>query len=711
MQDIREVVTLPRDRSIVIASRFSVKTPTGGTRGSTPGRYVERYMDRPGAVEACFPLFGTPVEDYAASSESRGAAVRLSPDVDSAVASASVSRDGTAFSRDSLSMSYDDVREASSRIQRDFEDGKTVFETVLSFDDDFLRDVGVLDDAFRSRGRGSHRGHVDQMRLRVAVSEGLSDMGRRFDDLYWVGVFHLDTEHMHCHLAMVDEGEGQLHWSGEQKGVITDRDLTHMQGFVRSSLERTSQMACWPEATVVGRTRVRAAVREYVHDAVDVHGMPQVILAALPHDPAEWSLGAESGQMAHAEALTRAYVGDVLSDPRSGYADAVMRERDLAETAGRRAGWGPIEVEEDVRRRVRVLQDDCVEGVWDALREIPENERVVSSPYLDIMAEDLYALADRAEDDPMADFGYRLRSYGSRLDFHRGERRRFARYAEEYESVANPAPEAAAALEFYRFEERYQAMCMAKYQLLMEGGMLDEDLDDEVESLRKSRETLLRESAMGDSLSGSGLVASEAERYGREAFGLPGGAAWVVDAEGAASGLQARLEAWDADLRGLQDRAVDFGRRIVLSDEGITCCMRVEHHVAYDFDEVRALDIHHMRYDFPGDAGVSRRCADEFSLVAAERSRLLSKAVDYFERSGQGWVRARLPERDVEAMVEVAEAVGGSLVLESARTPEVGPGLSVRTTEIDPIYDEAARDRVFAVVRGRSVEEPSPSIA
>lgn len=43
-------------QDIVVVNEFSVKTPDGGTRGGTPGAYVERYMARTDAVEDLAPV-------------------------------------------------------------------------------------------------------------------------------------------------------------------------------------------------------------------------------------------------------------------------------------------------------------------------------------------------------------------------------------------------------------------------------------------------------------------------------------------------------------------------------------------------------------------------------------------------------------------------------------------------------------------------------
>ena len=53
-------------RSIVIVNEYTIKPKNGGkgSRGSTPGDYVVRYMARELATETMAPIRRTPVEDF-----------------------------------------------------------------------------------------------------------------------------------------------------------------------------------------------------------------------------------------------------------------------------------------------------------------------------------------------------------------------------------------------------------------------------------------------------------------------------------------------------------------------------------------------------------------------------------------------------------------------------------------------------------------------
>ena len=52
-------------QSIVVKNQFTVKTgDSGGRRGTTPGRYVTRYMARKGATEPIAPIRQNHTDDF-----------------------------------------------------------------------------------------------------------------------------------------------------------------------------------------------------------------------------------------------------------------------------------------------------------------------------------------------------------------------------------------------------------------------------------------------------------------------------------------------------------------------------------------------------------------------------------------------------------------------------------------------------------------------
>ena len=52
-------------------------------------------------------------------------------------------------------------------------DSHTVLKTVISFDQGYLKEKGIVAPDFEVKERGDYRGHIDQMKLRLAVMAGL----------------------------------------------------------------------------------------------------------------------------------------------------------------------------------------------------------------------------------------------------------------------------------------------------------------------------------------------------------------------------------------------------------------------------------------------------------------------------------------------------------------------------------------------------------
>lgn len=110
-----------------------------------------------------------------------------------------------------------------------------------------------------------------------------------------------------------------------------------------------------------------------------------------------------------------------------------------------------------------------------------------------------------------------------------------------------------------------------------------------------------------------------------------------VDREGAARGFSARAE------------------------------LSIEPGTLHPFDEVKALDLHHLGYDFVTDVEIGPRARREFVAVAAERRKLLLAAMEYLDDSGQSEAIADLPVEDVAAMTRLSR----ELATEDGSAPAV----------------------------------------
>ncbi|KII26778.1 hypothetical protein M707_25840, partial [Arthrobacter sp. AK-YN10] len=89
-------------------------------------------------------------------------------------------------------------------------------------------------------------------------------------------------------------------------------------------------------------------------------------------------------------------------------------------------------------------------------------------------------------------------------------------------------------------------------------------------------------------------------------------------------------------------------------DPEVSTQLSIETGTVHPFDEVKALDLHHLGYDFVADVEIGKRARREFTAAAAERRRLLLAAMEYLDRSGQSEAIADLPVDDIAAMTRVS---------------------------------------------------------
>ena len=100
------------------------------------------------------------------------------------------------------------------------------------------------------------------------------------------------------------------------------------------------------------------------------------------------------------------------------------------------------------------------------------------------------------------------------------------------------------------------------------------------------------------------------------------------------------------------------------------------------FDDVKALDMHHLMYDFPHDFEVSLVNADKFTKMADKRYNAFQNAKSYLVRSGQADALASLPEADIKLQKSVADRFRTDNVFRSARKDADGHHVA-RTIRLD----------------------------
>ena len=713
-------------KSVVIVNEYTVKTSGGGTRGSTPGDYVLRYMGRDGATEGVTPVRYDDNEDYIMRYMARGDAV------DDAVACYSDAgmdtsglkdqfydiqgQGGVAFGYGEPSLSHKKLKASAKDIQNNFDKGKTVMKTVLSFEEEYLRDHGLIRPDFHLECEGDYRGNIDQMKLRLAIMNGLRHLSRHYDDLQYIGVIQVDTKHVHCHLAMVDRGVGTLMPDGTQRGKITVREKADFRRGIEMYLDKYQNVKMMASSYELDRQNTVAFVKQYSRAAICERGRLQFVVACLPDDRRLWRASSNDICMKKPNALVREYVMDICSLPESGFDDAVMRSSKYASYRREREGLSDDEYRKMVDYgRTRIIESG-MNAVYSVLKQMSDDDLSVSTPVLSVMSmpdDDLSRMRMQSPADNsisgIMDFGFRMRSYRSRLDHHKEQYSQFHSAVRSYESFSGQSQESRTVYDYFKVEEEYNGMLVVKYQYLIgnvwpENGYMQgvyQDVVPMMDDVVELHGRVDRISMMLDDKTFRKMKPENAELYGQQVYHESGGhvlSAIRDDGLGFQSGHgQANIlqERYSDLLKRYQDTYDDlsvklFGYGFVVDQsrfsemkkpdrdgfspglEGDTrfrVAMRDYHDslygllskdVRYGFDDVKALDIHHMLSDFPKDFHVSAANARMFTSMADRRHDSFVRAREYLIASGQEHVLSRFPVQDIEQQYMLADRMRGT---------------------------------------------------
>lgn len=686
-------------QSVVIVNEYTVKTGSkSGSRGGTPGDYVLRYMARNLATEDITPVRLTDADTYITKYMARKSAVESLDSVPEMKVSMRKAQKngGVAFGYGEVSLSDSRLKAVSKDIQNNFDNGKTVMKTVLSFDMDYLKEHGIIDKDFEFHNRGDFRGNIDQLKLRLAIMNGLERLSRHYDDLQYVGVIQVDTAHVHCHLAMVDRGRGHIMPDGTQRGKITEREKVSLRRGIDMWLDEKESVKMMSSSVMYDKRNALCYIKKFTHKSMSEQGFSQFLVSCLPENKNWWRASTNRKEMRKANALVREFVTGLLAEPKSGYADAVQSIERYASFRKDREGLSDNEYNRLIRDGQERVIEDCMNAVYSVVKQIPESERVVRTPMLDAMSQDYDDMAAQAVNDPMVEFGFRLRSYSSRLDYHKKEYHKYADLHKSYEDNDNNVEDSKPLDDYFQVEMLYNAMLMSKYQHFLSFLPPEEDIEDEFEELMEKKRRLRRLKQMKDDPAFRRMKPDVAEDYGIRVYGQYGGRRVksqpnIIDAR--IEKLENSVNQDESDFRDkLRDCGMDY------DGHGIT------RHNAYDFNDVKSLDLHHMRYDFPYDVQISKPNIDKFCKMAAKRYAAFEKAREYLVLSNQEDALQLLPEKDVEIMKDFADKFAAEPVLVATR-PNSGQFRKTNTIRLGRKYEEDMKAMVASTVRSLQLGE------
>lgn len=672
-------------QGIVIVNEYTINKGGKGSRGSTPGDYVTNYMSRGTATETLTPVKLTEQEDYITRYMTRKDAVELIDDKDKVKPEfKSIQKyGGVAFGYGSISLSDEKLKFASKDIQAQFDKGKTVMKTVLSFNEEYLRNNKIIPDGFVCKKAGDYRGNIDQMKLRMGIMHGLDALAKDYDDLQYVGVIQVDTKHVHCHLAMVDRGDGNITADGTQKGKLSAGQKAKLRRHIDMYLDETKSIQHMSSNVTMDKRNTAIFVKQVCHRTMEQNGMSQLLLACLPDDKRLWHASTHSKSMEKANTLTRDYVRELFAQPDSGYDKVHKSIQRYAETRRDKEDLSHDEYQTLIRNGEKRVEDECVNAVYGMLQNINKRDKRTHTPMLDLMA--MPAQDISKDTDEFGEFTYKLRSYSTRLDYHKKERDKAHKIRESYEEAKEKgvvSTDAQPLYDFFKFEEEYNEKLMCKYQHFLRFLPPSDKYDEDLKELLDYRQKVNDVDGMFHDKTIKRMTGNNAEEYAERVYGQSGGRYMTTCPEV----IETRLEHMRSNL---EKKDKDFAYKI--SVDALTIDLdsdepKFKRQVKYPFDEVKALDIHHLNYDSSTDMKVSKKNAAVFIEIARRRAELAEAAKAYLVASGQRSELENINMRDIRLMTRVADRMEKKPEIESKRADEkvVKP---VRTTSLSKRFD------------------------
>lgn len=664
-------------QSIVIVNEYTIKTQNGGTRGGTPGDYVLRYMSRKGAVENVAPIRHD-TEDYVVRYMARESAVENALSVENLKADMRQidGMGGVAFGYGSFSLSDAKLKSAAKDIQKNFDAGKTVLKTVISFDPQYLKERKIVDDDFEIHERGDYRGNIDQMKLRMAIMNGMDKLGRTFDDMQYIGVIQVDTKHVHCHLAIVDRGRGRLAQDGTQKGKITSAEQTALRRGIDMYLDEKQAVKMMVANVQQDRHNTVCYVKKFTYKAMQNQGFAQMLLSCLPEDKNMWRASSKRKEMQKANSIVREYVEQLFEQPDSGYSDAMAQVDKYASARANRENLTGQQYRALQKQGRDRIVEQSMNSVYQVLKQIPQSAKTVSTPMIDAMSMPYEDMAREASADPMVEFGFRLRSYKTRLDHHRKERDKYHDAVEDYDKQKNADPSSIVLRDYFKIEEEYNAMLAEKYGYFLRFIPPDQDYQDGLSELLELDKRVENFGRMMNDPTIKKMLPENAEQYCNNVYDERGGRYFIIDP----SVMTQRFESLKSDYDTKRVAYTDKLKSMGLNLDDNNALVR---YTQYDFDDIKALDLHHLLYDFPHDFNISNDNVDKFVAMADSRYQAFQAAKTYLESTGQGDLAANFPENDINQQSQVADRFRTGEIFRAAREEPTGQKHEVRTVRSD----------------------------
>lgn len=239
---------------------------------------------------------------------------------------------------------------------------------VVSFTPEFLKRSGIYDPRTKD---------VDQRKIKVAIQNAMPTLlakeGLNNDETFWWGDIHLNTDHVHVHLAISQRHNTRpLKDNGEPVGAFHLKSIRQFKSIIHNQLEhsqgRKVDLELDKQIDTI-RKDLAKNVRWLVEHEQYQKQLLQQIYWTLPKykDKRKWRGSNNSKEFREAKMLTDKLVDDLLhTDLRTDYSQFVIDIKQKDQIAREKYGK---HIKDTVGKRDKKLREYLSNRIYDYLRE------------------------------------------------------------------------------------------------------------------------------------------------------------------------------------------------------------------------------------------------------------------------------------------------------------------------------------------------------
>ena len=276
------------------------------------------------------------------------------------------------FTKDSLNIDNHQHQELIDNLNLAQKNKTMLWAGVISFSPEFIREAGLYDEKTKT---------VDQRAIKLAVQKAmpgfLAQEELNNSETFWWGDVHLNTDHVHVHLAISQRQNTREMKSGEPVGMFHTKSLRRLKSDVHHELAQS--INCERDAELDKEIdHLRKDLVENVqwlvrHDA-DQQQQLQNIYWSLPQyrDKRKWRASNHSKVFHESHELTDKLVDNFLNDQlHDSYQQfkAAVHEKDTRS----RKKYGQ-HIKDTEKKRDKALREFLANRVYDYLREVDEQQ-------------------------------------------------------------------------------------------------------------------------------------------------------------------------------------------------------------------------------------------------------------------------------------------------------------------------------------------------